>query len=335
MSRFEVILPVRNARNALPSIAPRRVIFLSFRFSNVFSHASSALFDYIAFKMASTTRAAALAALPDHAAVAAAAAAATAAATAAVAPAVPVAGFVLSPAHDQTCLTRKGAEALPIRLANGDRGFDGKITHLKLFLSCIKQRANVFDWHNLLEIPVDGVNKNLLEAYGQISMVNVQVHVQTYIAQPTRDVQNSFMMYECLSQSLMVAALNDVLTEIGSFTESDLQSGPLFLIYRCQDFCLRRSVYEDGTLDLEEESLMNIARRNKFDALVQDGTWNRPSRVQEQSIALAATHYLTLPLSKVLWQGLLLIPRKPKLSRRRSTMLVPLELMRERNFGSW
>eukprot|EP00978_Attheya_sp_CCMP212_P032995 scaffold131203_cov32-Attheya_sp.AAC.1 len=60
-------------------------------------------------------------------------------------------------------------------------------------------------------------------------MANVQTHVLTYIDQPTRDAQNAFMMYECLSKSLTVSALNDVLTEIESFTERDLQSGPLFL----------------------------------------------------------------------------------------------------------
>eukprot|EP00978_Attheya_sp_CCMP212_P041485 scaffold238424_cov37-Attheya_sp.AAC.1 len=33
---------------------------------------------------------------------------------------------------------------------------------------------------------------------------------------------------------------------------------------------------------------MDIAQ-NKFDALVQDGTWNRPTKEQEQIIALTAT----------------------------------------------
>jgi hypothetical protein len=93
----------------------------------------------------------------------------------------------------------------------------------------INQHANVFDWHNILEIPVAGINKNLLNAYGQISLVNIQTHVQTYIAQPTRDAQSLFIMYECLTKSLTVEALNDVLTEIDTFTEGDLQSGPLFL----------------------------------------------------------------------------------------------------------
>eukprot|EP00978_Attheya_sp_CCMP212_P039026 scaffold198911_cov69-Attheya_sp.AAC.1 len=161
--------------------------------------------------------------------------------------------------------------------------------------------------------------------------------------------------------SLTVSALNDVLTEVESFTERDLQSGPLFLYtiikkaaintrsttthvrtslssldryiltIDCDIHLLhlyvkglkkdlaargetssdilfnlfkgyaavkdldfkeyikaKKSAYEDGTLDLEEEALMDIAQ-NKFDALVQDGTWNRPTKEQEQIIALTAT----------------------------------------------
>eukprot|EP00978_Attheya_sp_CCMP212_P037787 scaffold181389_cov64-Attheya_sp.AAC.2 len=131
-----------------------------------------------------STRAAALAAQPDpDIAAAAAAAAVQANAAAAAADAVAaVPGFALSPARatagviDMTDkagsnLFNKGADSLPIRLANGHRGFDGKI-------------------------PVNGVkNRSLLEAYGQISMANVQTHVLTYVDQPTRDAQHSFMMH--------------------------------------------------------------------------------------------------------------------------------------------
>jgi hypothetical protein len=315
------------------------------------------------------TRAAAAAAQqPDAAAIAAAAAAAAAAANAAAVP-----GFALSPARatpgvinmaDKTGsqLFNKGAEALPIRLSNGTiTGFDGKVANLKLFLQFLKQRANVFNWKNILEIPVDGTNMDLLSSYGQITTANVRAHVQTYIAHPTRDAQNSFMMYECLSKSLTDTALNDVLTETDTFTEAGLQSGPLFLFaiikkaaintrsttthvrtslssldkyiltIDCdihllhqyvkglkQDLIARgemsndilfnlfkgyavvkdvdfkeyikakKSAYEDGTIELEEETLMDIAQ-NKFDALVQEGTWNRPSAEQEQIIALTAT----------------------------------------------
>ena len=50
----------------------------------------------------------------------------------------------------------------------------------------------------------------------------------------------------------------------------------------------KKSSYEDGTLNLGEDQLMLIAE-NKFDALVQSGDWNQPTREQEQIIVLTAT----------------------------------------------
>eukprot|EP00978_Attheya_sp_CCMP212_P009887 scaffold23516_cov40-Attheya_sp.AAC.1 len=50
----------------------------------------------------------------------------------------------------------------------------------------------------------------------------------------------------------------------------------------------KKSSYEDGTLNLVEDQLMLITE-NKFDALVQSGDWNQPTREQEQIIALTAT----------------------------------------------
>jgi hypothetical protein len=202
-----------------------------------------------------------------------------------------------------------------------------------------------------------------LTSYGQISAANVKAHVQTYIDQPTRDAQNSFMMYECLTKSLTGPALNEVITETATFTVNNIQSGPLFLFaiikkaaintrsttthvrtnlssldkyiltIDCdihllhqyvkglkQDLVARgemsndilfnlfkgyavvadvdvdfkeyikakKSAYEDGTIDLNEETLMDLAQ-NKFDALVQEGTLNRPSVEQAQIIALTST----------------------------------------------
>jgi hypothetical protein len=94
--------------------------------------------------MASGTRAATQAAVPDPAAIIAAAAPATAAAAAPVL-AVPVTGFALLPARASTGvidmsdkvgtnLFNKGAEALTICLANGERGFNGKVNNLNLSL---------------------------------------------------------------------------------------------------------------------------------------------------------------------------------------------------------
>jgi hypothetical protein len=225
----------------------------------------------------------------------------------------------------------------------------------------VKQRANVFNWSGILTFTVDGVARNLLVDYGQIPIADMRTQVTTYIDQPNRDAQNSFMMFECLSKSLTVEALNSVLSEVTDYTVNDIPSGPLFLkvIIRkayidtrattahvrtslsCLDSYIltincdiklfhdyvrglrndlaargevtndlmfnlfkgynsvtdiefknyikqKKSAYEDGTLNLEEDQLMMVAE-NKFDALVQAGDWNQPTREQEQIIALTAT----------------------------------------------
>jgi hypothetical protein len=300
------------------------------------------------------------------------AAAAAAAAPVVAAPAVQLAGFALSPARavagviDMSSsagskLFNKGAEALSISLSKDERGYDGKGANLKLLLTYVKQRANVFDWTGILTFTIDGVARNLLVDYGQIPIADMKTQVTTYIAQPNRNAQNSFMMFECLSKSLTVEALNSVLTEVTDYTVNDIPSGPLFLkvIIRkayidtrattahvrtslsCLDSYIltincdiklfhdyvrglrndlaargevtndlmfnlfkgynsvtdiefkqyikqKKSAYEDGTLDLEEDQLMMVAE-NKFDALVQAGDWNQPTREQEQIIALTTT----------------------------------------------
>jgi hypothetical protein len=286
--------------------------------------------------------------------------------------AAPVAGFALSPARaiagviDMSTsagskLFNKGAESLGISLSKDVRGYDGKGGNLKLLLTYVKQRANVFDWEDILTIPVNGVNRKLLDDYGQIPIADIEANVATYIDQPNRNAQNSFMMFECLSKSLTVEALNAVLSEVDTYTVTNIPSGPLFLkvIIRkayidtrattahvrtslsCLDSYIltincdiklfheyvrglrndlaargevtndlmfnlfkgynsvtdiefkhyikqKKSAYEDGTLNLEEDQLMIVAE-NKFDALVQSGDWNQPTREQEQIIALTAT----------------------------------------------
>jgi hypothetical protein len=75
----------------------------------------------------------------------------------------------------------------------------------------------------------------------------------------------------------------------------------------------KKSAYEDGTLDLKEETLMNLAQ-NKFDTLVQDGTWNRPTKEQEQIIALTATIE-----SMAMTAAAAPPPKKPKVIKKKVT----------------
>ena len=104
-----------------------------------------------------------------------------------------------------------------------------KEENLKLFRTYVKQRANIFDWTDILTIPVDGVDRNLLADYGRVPIEDIRTIVTTYIDQPTRNAQNSFMMYECLSKSLTVKALNSILAEVDVYTVHGIPNGLLFL----------------------------------------------------------------------------------------------------------
>eukprot|EP00978_Attheya_sp_CCMP212_P011208 scaffold27538_cov54-Attheya_sp.AAC.2 len=157
-------------------------------------------------------------------------------------------------------------------------------------------------------------------------------------------------MYECLSKSLTVEALNWILAKVYVYTVNGIPSGPLFLkviikkayidnrattahvrtslscldtyiltidcnikllvekprtndhlfnLFKGYDAVVdlnfkdyyikqKKSSYEDGMLNLKEDQLMLIGE-NKFDALVQSGGWNQPTREQEQIIALMTT----------------------------------------------
>ena len=76
---------------------------------------------------------------------------------------------------------------------------------------------------------IDGVHINLLDDYGRIPIADIQALVATYIDQLTGNAQSSFLMFECLSKSLTVEALNAVLAEIDDYTVNYIDSGPLFL----------------------------------------------------------------------------------------------------------
>eukprot|EP00978_Attheya_sp_CCMP212_P040337 scaffold219054_cov37-Attheya_sp.AAC.2 len=140
-----------------------------------------------------------------------------------------VAGIIDTTTSAGAKLFSKGAEAIIIVLSKDIRGFDGKGGNLKLFLTYMKQRVNVFGWAAILTIPVDGVDCNLLADYGRVPIEDIRSVVSTYIDQPTRNAQNSFMMYECLLKSLSVEALNVILAEVDIYTVRGIPSGPLFL----------------------------------------------------------------------------------------------------------
>lgn len=119
------------------------------------------------------------------------------------APAVP--HFALAPAFanpdvlnysDQSAakLFKSGTEPLSIK-------FDCKPDNLQLFLDQARDKSIVFDWLNILSIPIGGdvaATKDLIESYGEISYEDVKAHAVIYMNEDSREAQDSFMFYHCL-----------------------------------------------------------------------------------------------------------------------------------------
>ncbi|KAI2509497.1 hypothetical protein MHU86_4874 [Fragilaria crotonensis] len=124
-------------------------------------------------------------------------------------------------------LFKSGTEALSIK-------FDCKSDNLQLFLDQTRDRSIVFDWLNILSIPIQGNvanSKDLIESYGEISYEEVRAHALTYMHEDAREAQDSFMMYHCLMNSLTDAAQKQVRTRgnVHPFIFGGKGSGPVLL----------------------------------------------------------------------------------------------------------
>jgi hypothetical protein len=110
--------------------------------------------------------------------------------------------------------------------------FDLKSENLKVFLECVKERARIYHWHDILMVPDDnGVHRNVLSAYGLMSLANCQAHAATYVDLPNKNAQNSIMLYQFLSNTLTKEAKNKIqinatLYHIGL---NEIPSGTCFL----------------------------------------------------------------------------------------------------------
>jgi hypothetical protein len=110
--------------------------------------------------------------------------------------------------------------------------YDLKPENLKVFLECVKERARIYHWHEILQIPDDNaVNRNILSAYGLISLTHCQAHAATYVDLPTKNAQNSIMLYQFLSNTLSKEAKNKIQINAGLYHIgiNEIPSGVCFL----------------------------------------------------------------------------------------------------------
>jgi hypothetical protein len=88
--------------------------------------------------------------------------------------------------------------------------FDLTQANMKDFLEAFKSRATLMNWQFTMNIMVNGVQHNLIEHYGLISIEEVRQHVLTYDGTATRDAQNATMIYACLHDTLTEEARKKV-----------------------------------------------------------------------------------------------------------------------------
>jgi hypothetical protein len=81
--------------------------------------------------------------------------------------------------------------------------FDMKEEHLRVFLDRVQERVRHYDWQGVVMVPdANGVQRDLLTHYGQVTIDDVRAHAQGYVGAQNRDAQNSIMLQQFLANSL-------------------------------------------------------------------------------------------------------------------------------------
>ena len=83
--------------------------------------------------------------------------------------------------------------------------YDGEPDGLLSFLELLEERAHKNGWNtSILMIPsVTGTtSNNLIQDYGTITLERIKDHEETYIDTPSRDAQDTNLLYECIMNSV-------------------------------------------------------------------------------------------------------------------------------------
>ena len=116
--------------------------------------------------------------------------------------------------------------------------YDCKPDGLYQFLQALSNRAQEYGWNHevqgILHIPVTPLtqesDKNyLIDNYGMISLEEIRRFDETYMDQPIRPAQDSYMMYKCLMNSISREGKNKILIWKKQYTVGALSSGNLLL----------------------------------------------------------------------------------------------------------
>ena len=103
--------------------------------------------------------------------------------------------------------------------------------NLRDFMNLLEQRAKIYDWVDILDIPDEGNQTyiHMLKQYGSISLKDVREHAKTYIGTETRAAQDSQQLADCIINSITVEARNSVTLCEDEYTIGEIISGTCLL----------------------------------------------------------------------------------------------------------
>ena len=110
--------------------------------------------------------------------------------------------------------------------------YDGSAVGLFPVPGLIKERARKFGWDNsimMIPNPSGGPNRYIPDHYGTATLAERRAHEATYIAQPTRNAQDTYILYECIMNSLLPEAKAKISICRDDFWINRYTSGNLFL----------------------------------------------------------------------------------------------------------
>jgi hypothetical protein len=108
--------------------------------------------------------------------------------------------------------------------------YDLKPRGLKNFLLAVKQRARLYNWDAILNVPdAFGHMRPFIQQYDNVTMEECQDHAINYMGQRLRNAQNSMMLYQFLSNSISDKVKSDLTVQSELYDIDGLCDGLCFL----------------------------------------------------------------------------------------------------------
>jgi hypothetical protein len=137
--------------------------------------------------------------------------------------------------------TREGQNIYKAATAPLPYLFEGRKSSLPAYLLAIRDRADQFGWHDILEITIgqdannNNINRSLLTHYGEITLTQVRADAD-YIGTPSRNAQMSHQLYQCLQSSNNKEVADRMVTESENYIIDGTADGPAYLMTLIQTY---------------------------------------------------------------------------------------------------